>query len=456
MVAIDRRSLIAAGLGGGIAATTAEAGPRANRVQAIGALDPMGLRSESAESQTDRLQALIDAAAQRKAPLTLPPGRFRTGPLTLRPGSRLSGAGAATVLEFTGGRALLAAKDAADVTVETLSLDGAYATLGHPTEGDANLSGLIHAKDCRNLRLDDLILTGSVGHGIRLERCGGRIDRCRITFAVAAGVHSLDAAGLRISGNEIGDCGNNGIQVWRSEAGLDATTVDGNRIERIAALSGGNGQNGNGINIYRAGGVSVGHNRISDCAYSAIRGNAASNLHVVGNTCQRLGEVAIYAEFGFEGALIASNLIDSAATGVSVTNFDVGGRLAVIQGNLIRNLSRREHEPQDKRGEGIAVEADASITGNTIETAATVGIMIGWGRHMRNCVASGNLVRNARIGILISDDPAGGACLVTNNLIAGATAGAIRAMAFGQPHGPDLASRAFANGRITVSANASS
>jgi uncharacterized secreted repeat protein (TIGR03808 family) len=51
-----------------------------------------------------------------------------------------------------------------------------------------------------------------------------------------------------------------------------------------------------------------------------------------------LGEVAIYAEFGFEGAVIANNTIDGAAIGVAVTNFNQGGRLAVVQGNLIRNL----------------------------------------------------------------------------------------------------------------------
>jgi putative cofactor-binding repeat protein len=63
--------------------------------------------------------------------------------------------------------------------------------------------------------------------------------------------------------------------------------------------------------------------------------------------------VALYAEFGFEGALIASNLVDTAATGISVTNFNEGGRLAVVQGNLIRHLFRREQEPEDKRGHGI-------------------------------------------------------------------------------------------------------
>ena len=60
---------------------------------------------------------------------------------------------------------------------------------------------------------------------------------------------------------------------------------------------------------------------------------------MIANSCARLGEVALYAEFGFEGALIANNLVDTAATGISVTNFNEGGRLAVVQGNLVRNLS---------------------------------------------------------------------------------------------------------------------
>ena len=66
---------------------------------------------------------------------------------------------------------------------------------------------------------------------------------------------------------------------------------------------------------------------------------------MIANSCARLGEVALYAEFGFEGALIANNLVDTAATGISVTNFNDGGRLAVVQGNLVRNLFRREDEP---------------------------------------------------------------------------------------------------------------
>ena len=177
---------------------------------------------------------------------------------------------------------------------------------------------------------------------------------------------------------------------------------------------------------------------------------------MVANSCSRIGEVALYAEFGFEGALIASNVVDGAASGIAVTNFNEGGRLAVVQGNLIRNLARREHEPQDKRGEGISVEADASVTGNTIENAATAGIVVGWGRHMRDCVVTGNLVRAAPLGILVSADASAGACLVSGNMISGAKDGAIRAHDHGKPFGPDLVREATDNGRVRISGNISS
>ena len=188
--------------------------------------------------------------------------------------------------------------------------------------------------------------------------------------------------------------------------GEDATIVAANRIERIAAKSGGSGQNGNGINVFRAGSVMVSGNRIADCAFSAIRSNSGSNCQMIGNSCARLGEVALYAEFSFEGAVIANNLVDKAATGVSVTNFNEGGRLAVVQGNLIRNLFLRKDA--DAHGVGIAVEADSVVTGNVIEGSTAYGIVIGWGRYLRDVSVTDNLIRNALIGIGVSVDPVGG------------------------------------------------
>ena len=141
-----------------------------------------------------------------------------------------------------------------------------------------------------------------------------------------------------IARNTINGAGNNGIQVWRRQTGDDGTIVVDNRIENIDNRSGGSGQYGNAINVFRAGNVIVRGNRIRNCAFSAVRGNAASNIQIEGNSISDAREVAIYAEFGFEGALIANNTVDGAAIGISVTNFNEGGRLAVVQGNIIRNL----------------------------------------------------------------------------------------------------------------------
>ncbi|MEH0071825.1 hypothetical protein V6L77_18445 [Pannonibacter sp. Pt2-lr] len=44
----------------------------------------------------------------------------------------------------------------------------------------------------------------------------------------------------------------------------------------------------------------IASNHVSDCAFSAIRANSASNVQISGNTCLRSGETAIYSEFSFE------------------------------------------------------------------------------------------------------------------------------------------------------------
>ena len=217
----------------------------------------------------------------------------------------------------------------------------------------------------------------------------------------------------------------------RSKNGDDGTLVIDNRIEDVANVSGGSGQYGNAINVFRAAGVIVRGNRISRAAFSAVRGNAASNIQIVGNIATDIGEVAIYSEFGFEGAVIANNTVDGAALGISVTNFNEGGRLAVVQGNLIRNLKGKRPagtDPGDIAGVGIAVEADASITGNVIENAPTAGINVGWGAYMRDVSVVGNVVRTARYGIGVSVASGAGAAVISGNLIAGVERGAIVGM----------------------------
>ncbi|HRN84257.1 MAG TPA: TIGR03808 family TAT-translocated repetitive protein [Hyphomicrobium sp.] len=445
---LDRRTLLSTGLvATGFAATaSAAAGPRARAetaFQTAVSLAPTG------SDQTAEVQAAIDTAAERGVPVALAPGRFQVGALTLRPRSHLIGTPRQTVLQFTGGATFLAADGAPDVRLQGLVVDGARLAMDA-----ARATSLIALFECEALVLSDVVVRDGLLNGIGLTRCSGRVSDCTIAGMSEAGLLSLDALGLEIAHNRVTDCANNGIQVWRSSPGEDGTIVSGNRIERIAAKGGGTGQNGNGVNVFRAGGVLVANNRITDCAYTAIRGNGAGNIQMIGNSCARAGEVALYAEFAFEGALMSGNVVEKAASGISVTNFNEGGRLAVVQGNLIRDLFRREHEPVDVRGIGIGIEADTVVSGNVIENAPSAGISAGWGPYLRDVSISGNLIRNAGIGIAVSSDAAGGACLISNNMISGTQDGAIRTMEHAVPHGPDLASADVRPpARIVVSGN---
>jgi len=168
---------------------------------------------------------------------------------------------------------------------------------------------------------------------------------------------------------------------------------------------------------------------------------SASNLQLVNNCCSDVGEVALYAEFGFEGAVIANNTVDGAAVGIALTNFDHGGRLAVVQGNLVRNLRPKRPEgadPDDLAGVGITVEADTSVTGNVVEQAANVGIGVGWGQSLRDVTVTGNIIRAARMGIAVSVVPGAGSALIANNLIADTPLGAVVGVTWKQPVTKDL------------------
>ena len=447
---VNRRSLLAASVGLGASATLAAAASVPDKKAARTTVADLAtiLEPNSDRDQSAALQAAIDEAAEKDLPLCLPPGRFRISDVRLRSGTRLIGSARRTVLEFTGGPACLTGDKCDGAVLQSLVIDGAF-----KVQDASRGQGLLVLSRCKDIVIDDVEIRNGTLNGLLLISCGGRVARSTISDVLDAGVKSLDSTGLHITGNAVSNCGNNGIQIWRTELGEDGSIVTGNRISKIRNAAGGNGEYGNGINVFRAGSVLVEGNRISDCSFSAVRGNAASNIQILGNSCERLGEVAIYSEFGFQGAVIANNMIDTAATGISVTNFKEGGRLAVIQGNLIRNLFRREHEAEDKRGEGIGVEADAVVMGNTIEGATAVGIQIGWGTYMRDVSATGNVIRRSRVGISVTSSAMAGTCLIANNLISETKDGAIRTMSFGVVSGPDLAREPHAGGRLMLNGN---
>jgi uncharacterized secreted repeat protein (TIGR03808 family) len=287
---------------------------------------------------------------------------------------------------------------------------------------------LIHVLGGRDLRVTDCEITGSGGSGIWLEQVAGDISGNIFANIAVTAVVSFDARGLSIARNTITGTNDNGIEILRTAIGDDGTLVADNRIEDIKAGPGGSGQHGNAINAFRAGNVIVRGNRIKNCDYSAVRGNSASNIQIANNSVSDAREVALYSEFSFEGAVISGNTIDGAALGVSVCNFNEGGRIAVVQGNIIRNLIPKRPigtAPDDDAGIGIYVEADSAVTGNVVENAPSFGIVAGWGKYLRDVAITGNVIRKAFAGIGVSVAAGAGTALVNNNMISETPRGAV-------------------------------
>jgi uncharacterized secreted repeat protein (TIGR03808 family) len=380
-----------------------------------------GVRPGSPDDQTRNLQRAIDEAARAQAPLALPPGVYRTGMLRLQSGTQLIGVRGATRLVFNGGASMLQGEGAGSIGLANITLDGGGIPL--PTR-----RGLVHCIGGRDIRIVDCEIAASGGNGIWLENVSGDVSGNIITASATTAVVSFDAQGLLVSRNTILGANDNGIEILRTAIGDDGTQVFDNRIEDIKAGPGGSGQYGNAINAFRAGNVIVRGNRIRNCDYSAVRGNSASNIQITGNNVSDVREVALYSEFSFEGAVIANNTVDGAAVGVSVCNFNEGGRIAVVQGNVIRNLLPKRPigtAPDDDAGIGIYVEADTSVTGNVIENAPSFGIIAGWGKYLRDVVISANVIRDAFIGVGVSVVPGAGTALVNNNMISETPRGAV-------------------------------
>ena len=381
-----------------------------------------GLRPGAADDQSRKLQALLDEASLSNEPVFLPPGDYRVSNINLPENTRLMGIPGATRLIYTGGGHMLSCEGGTHIELTGLVLDGENLVL------DAYAPGLLTASNTKHLVMENCVISGSSKIGIALERCGGRIENCHIHGAAGeAGLKSIEATRLEIKGNHVRDCSDGGIYIWRWAPGEDGTLVSGNRVERIGARSGGTGQFGNGINVFRAHNVAIDNNWIADCGFSAIRVNAGNNTRITGNTCLRSGETAIYVEFGFQGAVVTSNMIDGATGGISITNFNDGGRMAVVANNVIRNMKVTGPYVNEiiSFGWGISVEADTTVSGNVIEGAPLYGINIGWGINLRNVVVTGNIVREAGEGISVSVVENIGTAMITNNLIEGAKLGAI-------------------------------
>ena len=437
---LSRRDWLRTALFGTVAASAGPVlaqAPRASAPASLGTLGleaaQFGLRPGSAEDQSRALQAALVEAVKRDAPLIIAPGRYRIANVVLPENARLIGVPGATQFIAAQAGPMLVARRIKRAAIAGIMLDGLDIKLGQR-------SGLLNAEEVLDLALSDCEFANAGSVGLTLSRTAGRIERNRFRSMRDSALFSLDSRGLSIEANTVEDCGNNGIQLWRSQAGDDQSLIRGNRLNRIRSDAGGDGPNGNGISLFRAGGVVIEGNTLRDCALTFIRNNSGSNVQILGNQGRRCGETALYSEFAFEGAIIANNLIEDCAQGASVTNLDHGGRLAVVANNIIRNaqkgLAPKGKEPVG--GSGLHVEAEAAVTGNVIENASDVGITLGWSWAMRNLVATGNVVRRTGIGISVSLVPKERNALIANNVISEAKLGAVVGTEFGKVVTGDL------------------
>ncbi|GHB19906.1 Tat protein [Pseudovibrio japonicus] len=411
---LSRRALLGAGVAAGagtlIASQDAQAAPTT----------PVIVEFPAPQSQRDvsvALQAAMNRAAENGHILQLGAGTYSCSDLSLPSGLTLHGVPGHTRLLLDGDGPLLKGSGADRVCLSQIIFDGGHLPLAE------DVSALLWLSRCEQLALTSCEITGSAKSGLVLEQCSGVIASNHMHELQDIAVLSYNATALRIEGNIVSDCGDGGILVYRWSEGADGTIITGNRVSRIAAQSGGTGQNGNGINVFRADNVTISNNKVSDCTFSAIRANAASNVQILGNTCHRSGEVALFVEFGFQGAIVSNNLIETAANGISITNFNDGGRLAVCSNNVLRDITGTGPYAQDNPtfGVGISVEADTSVTGNIVEDARVTGINLGWGPYMRNLIAAQNSVRSVPVGIAVSFAADEATALISQNIISGCT-----------------------------------
>jgi uncharacterized secreted repeat protein (TIGR03808 family) len=371
-----------------------------------------GILPETAADQSPAVQAALDAAQQAARPLRLPAGHILVQNLNFPGSTEVWGQPGATILVGWKGAPIGRAFAANDLVLNGLAFSGAA--------GDAAAGGgLLEIEGSTGIRIGNCRFLTSTATGLLLNDAEATIENCGFDQLDIA-IFSHNSRGLTVRSNQVTHCANGGILIWRDQPGPDGSIVSGNHVSGILAKAGGSGQNGNGINIFKADDVIVADNVISDCDFSAVRANSTRNVAIRGNTCTNLREVAIYSEFAFSGSAINGNIVDGAAAGISITNLDQGGRLAVCSGNIVRNIFPNSPTNPDVTPYGISAEADTAVTGNTVASVPGVGINAGYGAYLKNVLIAENVITDADTGIAVTVADGAGPVRIAGNMISGA------------------------------------
>lgn len=397
------------------------------------------------------LQAAVTAAIAAGKSLYLPAGSYDVANVQI--GGRLriwATPGTATLRLANGAAYVFYAGGYDDLTLEGLTFDATGRT--HAVDSGLPVRPLVASKRQRAansmLRVRNCAFRGTAGAGVLVYGTAAEI-RDNVFDTLGTAVHLQDADGTRVCDNDISSIAGNAVVVQRASLGVDGALIAGNRISTVTQTDpASTGWEGNGILVYKASEVQITGNRIVGCAYSSIRANYCSGTQIVGNTSKSCGETAIYLEALADGAtlpeghrsVVASNVIEDAAVGIAVANWNYGGRLVAVTGNLLRNIvvkvvSAGTPNQASTGGLGIAVEADAAISGNVVEGATVFGILLGTNGYTRDLACTDNLIRSSPIGIGFSKEAGAGQIFIASNMVRGyvddAAHGAIVPLSYG-------------------------
>ncbi|MDB5588255.1 MAG: family TAT-translocated repetitive protein [Devosia sp.] len=440
MTHLTRRHFVAS-----LGATGVLAPALARASDALHAVD-FGVVPGIADDQSKSLQDAIVAASASGQKLVLPPGTIFVADIAFASRVAIEGTPGSTQLTGWNGGSIGAFTSVSDAKVANVIFAGSA------DDAAGGLSAILAVVSSLSVSFTQCSFIDSPTTGLFITDSAVTISDCDFRGHGDAAIHALDNRDLLITGNRISDCGNAGIRIWRSEGGSDGSIISENRIWNIKANDGGNGQNGNGINVFKADDVIVSDNHIADCAFTAVRLNTTNNTQVSGNTCLNSGEVAIFSEFAFSGSVIANNIVDGAAGGISMTNYNEGGHLAICTGNIVRNIAPRSLVNPDTTPFGIAAEAEAAVTGNTVTRVPGPAFVAGYGPYLSNVLIASNVMYDILIGVAVSVAPGAGNAQIANNMIFDPEH-AVVGMAWADMVEPDLIANAAKYPQLTIANN---
>ncbi|MEW6642966.1 MAG: TIGR03808 family TAT-translocated repetitive protein [Pseudomonadota bacterium] len=396
-----------------------------------------GMVAGTGTDQTANFQAAINAAQTQGLPLFIPAGSYSITTVNITaPIEIYSAAGNAVIQGYQRSPTINVAPSGSAASFGPVYLHDLTVT-GQFQSYPAGLTNpaLISVTNVSGAAIERCSLLQSGSHGIYLDQCtGGVIKDCTVSQPAQFGIYSVDNnGGLLIDNNRVLYAGNNGIYIQRSSASGDQSIISNNLIGFTSANAGGTGPYGNGVIVYLSDFVKVQGNMIYSSAFSAIRFNGSSFAEVTGNQCYSSSEVAIRIEAAqsntpFFGGIVANNIVDTAGTGISISNSNNGARETIITGNQVYSCSNNSFPGYQTWGTGIWAEADVVVNDNIVDNCADWGIVIyptnngSLGTQKISAQAMNNTIKNCSGGIgFYQADTTYGRAFVGGNVVNGFT-----------------------------------